>query len=297
LIVFLVTPEHPYTLEEVTPRYPGVTVLTYDQLFGRADVSLPRATYVFSDLDRLARWRLVTVAGLYRQLRGAGLKVLNDPARSLSRFGLLRRLHDTGVNDFNAYRVEDGVMPAKWPVLLRQEGDHNGPYPELLHSPADVERVVERLTAGGIPVSNMLLVEYCAEPVIPGLFRKLSMFRIGEAYFAANCVHEESWVIKHGAKGIATPELYDDDFRIVRDNPYLDAIRPAFELAHVEYGRLDFALVGGRPQVYEINLNPHVGFGGEHPSPARAASFPIFEKNFVDALAAIDTPVAAAAAR
>jgi hypothetical protein len=141
-----------------------------------------------------------------------------------------------------------------------------------------------------MPLASLLLVEYAAEPVQPNLFRKLSVYRFGDVWFGGTCVHEDMWLVKGGVLGIATPELYDDELRIVRDNPYCAAVAPAFALAGIEYGRIDFGLVGGKPQIYEINSNPTVSFPTEHPSPARVESYRIYRRNFLDALIANDSP-------
>jgi len=223
-------------------------------------------------------------------LRDDGMRVLNDPARLPSRYGLLRQLCRHGINDFDAYRVEEGSVPARWPVFLRAEGEHDAPLTDLMHNWDEARRAIEAAVAAGVPISSLLLVEYAAEPVRPGLFRKLSVFRIGDVYFGANCVHEDKWLVKLGTKGIAPPELYEDELRLVRDNPFEAALKPVFELATIEYGRADFGLVGGKAQIYEINSNPHIQFPTEHPSVARTESFRVFKQNFYAALAGIDTP-------
>jgi hypothetical protein len=290
VIIFVVTPEHPYTLHAAVRESPGlqIRIATYDQLF--AMTRARHATYVFTDLDRMPMWRVRRAAGLYRRLRDAGLRVLNDPARLPSRSGLLRALHRQGINDFNAYRAEEGVTPARWPIFLRAEGEHEAPLTDLLHSWDEARRAIEQAVTAGAPLSSLLLVEYAAEPVRPGLFRKLSVFRIGEAYFGATCVHEDNWLVKLGTAGIAPPELYEDELRIVRDNPFEAALRPAFELGAIEYGRADFGLVAEKPQIYEINCNPYIEFPTTHPVAARVESIRILKQNFYTALARIDTP-------
>jgi hypothetical protein len=161
---------------------------------------------------------------------------------------------------------------------------------DLMHNWDEARRAIEAAVAAGAPISSLLLVEYAAEPVRPGLFRKLSVFRIGDVYFGAHCVHEDKWLVKLGTKGIAPPELYEDELRIVRDNPFEAVLKPVFELAAIEYGRSDFGLVGGKAQIYEINSNPHIQFPTEHPSAPRTESFNVFKQNFYAALAEIDTP-------
>lgn len=289
MIVFIVSAEHHYTLEEVVQEAAGpkVQIATYDQILGTSEVQL--ATYVFTDFDRLPISHIRVAAQLYRKMRAAGLRVLNDPARVLSRFGLLRRLYNSGLNSFNAYRVEDEVLPERWPVFLRTEGDHGAPFSELLHNPAEIEQAINNGIDAGLPLTGMLIVEFAAEPVIPGLYRKLSAFRIGDTYVATNCVHQDHWLVKYGTKGIAPPELYEEELRIVRENPFEAAIKPAFEAAGLEYGRIDFGIVDGKVQTYEINSNPNVNFPTEHPSEHRLESFRIFKRNFFAALAGVDT--------
>ncbi len=288
MIVFVVTAEHPYTVQEIAKESPGpkIQVTTYDELFrlGRA----PLATYIFTDLDRLPLWRVRQAAMIYRRLREAGARVLNDPARAPSRFGLLRRLHRLGINSFNAYRVEEGLIPKNWPVFLRCEGGHDAPLTDLMHDWDEARGAIDTAIARGAPLTSLLLVEYAAEPVAPGLFRKLSMYRLGDTYIAGHCVHEGNWLVKYGTKGIATPELYEDELRLIRDNPFEADLKPAFELASIDYGRVDFGLVGGKVEIYEINTNPHVEFPTEHPSPFRVESYPLFREKFYEAVGRLD---------
>jgi hypothetical protein len=288
LIIFLVTREHPYTVEQVVQKSPGLElrILTYDELFDRR--VWPRATYVFTDTDRLPVWRVSDAAKVYRHLRDSGFRVLNDPASMPSRYGLLRSLYRCGINKFNAYRVEEKVVPVRWPVFLRTEADHRIPPSHLMYDWNQVRRGITTAISVGIPITSLLLVEYAAEPVSPGLFRKLSIFRIGDAYVSTTCVHEDNWIAKNGTVGIATPELYKDELRIVRENPFERPLRPVFELANIEYGRVDFGLVGGKPQIYEINSNPHVKFEVQHPSEFRIESYQVFKQNFYEALTTID---------
>lgn len=290
MIVFIHTTEHSYTHKLIIAgAAPArVEVLTYDTLFSAK--SVPRATYVFTDMDRLSLWQLRVAAVIFRRMRERRLRVLNDPARALSRWGLLRSLHLAGINDFNAYRVEESVRPRRWPVFLRAEGVHLGPISDLLHDWGQVVAEIERAVAKGAPLTGLLIVEYAGEPVLPGLYRKFSSFRVGPTDFAHVCVHDDHWVAKVGKTGIAPPALYDEEQRVVRDNPHGAILARVFDLAGVSYGRADFGLVQGKVQVYEINTNPEVALEDAHPSPVRLESYRIFKENYLAALSAIDTP-------
>ncbi len=232
---------------------------------------------------------LTIAAELYRQLRNQSGTVLTDPARVLSRSGLLRELFLKGINRFNAWRVEEGVLPQRWPVFLRTEGTHAGPLPELYELVETLYEGIERAVASGLPRSRLLIVEFMAEPVRPGLYRKLSCFRIGPLSVAHTCVHDTQWIAKDGKLGITPPDLYEDELRIVRDNPYGPAVARAFDIAGIEYGRVDFGLVGGQIQIYEINTNPQIKLETAHPSPVRLESLRVFRRNFLDALKSVDT--------
>jgi len=290
MIVFLVSVPHAYTVRALLGNRHGVTVdcLSYMRLSELR--TLPRATYVFTDLDRLATETLRYAATVYRQLRQHGLLVLNDPARILSRYGLLRRLFLSGFNQFNAYRVEDGTRPTRWPVFLRTEGDHIIPRPELFETWEALQRGIGEAVDQGVPFSRLLIVEFAAQPVRPGHYRKFSCFRIGQASFAHWCVDDNQWIAKIGRRDITPPELYDEELRIVRENPYGPAVAAAFDVAGIEYGRADFGLVNGKVQLYEINSNPEMGFGDDHPSAVRQESYRQFTQNYFDALCTIDTP-------
>jgi hypothetical protein len=289
MIVFIHTTEHSYTHKPVVEadKQARVAVVTYDTLFDAN--SVPRATYVFTDMDRLSLWRLRLAALTFRKMRERGLRVLNDPARVLSRWGLLRSLRLAGVNDFDAYRVEESVRPRRWPVFLRAEGAHLGPISGLLNDWDQVVAEVERAVAKGAPLTGLLIVEYAAEPLRPGLYRKFGSFRIGPAAFAHTCVDDNQWIAKTGRRDVTPPELYEEEQRVVRENPYGPSLAHAFELAGIEYGRIDFGLVQGKVQVYEINTNPEVLFGNDHPSPVRQETYRIFRQNYLGALSAIDT--------
>ncbi len=289
MIVFVHTTEHSYThkalVAAVNPT--RVEVVTYETLLG-AQIA-PRATYVFTDMDRLSLWQLRLAALTFRRMRQQGLRVLNDPARVLSRWGLLRSLRLAGINDFDAYRVEESVRPRRWPVFLRAEGAHLGPISGLLHDWNQVAAEIERAVAKGAPLTGLLIVEYAAEPLRPGLYRKFGSFRMGPAAFAHTCVDDNQWIAKDGRRDVTPPELYEEEQRVVRENPFGPQLARAFELAGIEYGRVDFGLVQGKVQVYEINTNPEVLFGNDHPSPVRQETYRIFKRNYLDGLSAIDT--------
>jgi hypothetical protein len=287
MIMFIVRSGHGDRLAALRVPDAGIEVrlMDYRQLLRSA--ALPRATYIFTGLDGIPLYWLRLAAQVCRQLRDRGLRVLNDPARVLSRYGLLRRLHDAGFNSFNAYRAEDPRLPARWPVFLCCEGDHRGPVGSPIHAPDALRRAVDDAVAAGLPIASLLIIEYAAEETRPGPGRSHACFRVGRAGFAHPWVDR---VAEPGRREITPPALYEEEHRIVRDDPYGAALAPAFEIAGVDYGRGAFGLAGGRPQLYEIVTDPEIVFGERHPVPLRRQSYALFRASYLSALRAIDTP-------
>ncbi len=226
---------------------------------------LPRATYLFCDLDRLGYWELELAGRLHAHLRSAGLRVLNDPARVRQRYALLRLLRDLGRNRFNAWLPDHGEAPDVFPVFLRTQAAHRGPLTDLLHTPGEADAALGEAIAQGYARKDLMFVEYCAEPNAQGVFRKLSCYRIGDATLPSLAVHERRWSAKYGEVGVAGEAGYQDEYDIVKTNRYAADLAPVFELAEVEFGRADFAIVGGEVQTYEINTNPAMNLLREHP--------------------------------
>jgi hypothetical protein len=296
MIVFVTTAPYAYTHEKVLGAAPATLIEMWPYARLEATEVFPRAVYILTDHDRLpalaGRWAHAACD----RMRAQGSIVLNDPVRVLTRAGLLRALHTAGINRFNAYRAEERVKPERWPVFLRCEGDHLGPISGLLHGWDEVRRAIDGAVANGVPFASVIVVEYAAEPVRPGLFRKYSSFRMGKSAFGYNCVDDDQWIAKIGKVGITPDDLYEEEFRMIRDNPHGGEIARAFEIAGLDYGRADFGLVGGRAQIYEINSNPQVVFGDDHPSPIRQRSYALMKKNYLAALRACDAAVGGAAA-
>jgi len=289
LILVITTREHEYTHAAVAEeRELDVVVVSYDEILRRKKPH--RATHIFTDLDRLPAWQVHDAAILFRNLRKAGIKALNDPAKVRSRFGLLRVLNRAGINGFDAYPAESLDVPRRWPVFIRLEGNHLAPVSGLLSNQTELDQAIEDAMSQGAPRSAILIVEYCSEPVRSGLFRKLSVFRVGDAMLGYTCVHDDNWLVKYGKAGIAPADLYEEEYSLVETNPYGPAMLDVFNLAGIDYGRVDFGLVGGRPQIYEINSNPMVD---PKPSPGlverRNQSVALFRTNYLQAMLAIDT--------
>lgn len=293
MIRFVTTAAHDYTVNSLSSGFgmpvPPTMAVTYPELF--AAESIPPGTYVFTDLERLSHYELLLAADLYRCVASAGhCLALNDPARVRVRYGLLRRLKEAGFNEFDAYRADGVPRPSRFPVFVRRLADHDAAMSGLLPDQAALERKLERLESQGESLRGLVVIEFCAEPVAPGIYRRYGMFRIGGRMHLDHIVTEDSWNVKYGKVGLATEEMYRADHLAIRENAFAEEVSRAFDLACIDYGRADFGIVGGRPQLYEINTNPFLARLKPHPSPIRTASNYLAHARFAELLHGIDRP-------
>jgi hypothetical protein len=293
MIVFLSAPSHAHEVAALTRRkygedLPRVRRLSYSRAF--CSRHLPVASYVFTDFERLYPWEQVCAANLYRTLRAMGQRCLNDPAHAMTRFELLRMLHRAGINPFTVYRAEDDPRPARFPVFIRAEAAHDEPVSGLLETQEALDDTLEKLTAAGWPRRLLLVVEFCASPIAPGVWRKHGTMRIGDEIFAVNNVTENKWMVKHGSAGLATPAMHAEEFVAAHGNDAPCVMRRVFELAGLDYGRADHAPAAGRQVIFEINSNPQLGSLDQPGNPVRQAMLRHCAARVSAALHKIDTP-------
>lgn len=291
MITFLVTGDHGYTVGPLKKGFgvpvPQVASVSYADI-GR-EATLPSGTYIFSDLERLSDAELLWASDLYRCIRESpGSRALNDPARVRVRYGLLRALHAAGLNRFDAYRADGVPRPARFPVFVRRQSDHDAALSGLLPDQEALDACLEALVAKGESLRGLVVIEFCAEPVRPGVFRRYGAFRIGDAVHLDHVVTEDNWNVKGGTAGLATEAMYRQDQIDIRANRFADAMEKAFDVAGIDYGRADFGLVDGRPQIYEINTNPSMSLPPKHPSKVRSATLQFARERFAELLWRID---------
>jgi len=227
---------------------------------------LPRApngrVYIFSDIDRLHPAQRERAGMLWDALRVApGTRlILNDPRRSLCRYELLRLLHDRGQNVFNVYRLSERTEPQRFPVFIRREDDHKGPLSGLIESPSALEQTLADSWERGELREGKIVVEFADTRDTDGIVRKYGAFRVGNRIIPRHVFLSRSWMIKE----LKMDHDLSPETVAAEENAYLDAnpheaeLREIFDLAGIEYGRIDYGLTNGRIQVWEINTNPTI---------------------------------------
>jgi len=257
-------------------------------------------TYVLAALDQLAPPMAAFVSALHAQLAGhAGVRFLNHPARSRQRFALLEELHRRGQNEFRAFRATADLRSLRYPVFVRNESAHDGALSPLLDSPAAVQAAIGRAVVQGLPARDLLVVEFCDTADADGYYRKYSAFVVGDRIVPRSLSYSRDWMLKFQGSEFSR-EMVEEERDYVHGNPHEAALRDVFAVAGVQYGRIDYAMKHGRPQTWEINLNPTIGRGlrpstGKIPRELDAIRTPTkehFYRCFRDAWEAVDVDVA-----
>ncbi|WP_159783478.1 hypothetical protein [Sodalinema gerasimenkoae] len=261
MIYYLVTREYSQTINlylegkgscfarDVTPIY-------YEEL--KTKKRLPAGVYIFSDIERLSPEQAQYVSWIWEDIKqsSSGSLVLNHPTRSLRRYELLRSLYERSINKFNIYRLTECRVPSRFPVFLRGENDHRGNTTGLLKDAHELEQALEMMKVNGDYRDDCVMTEFCDTRDSQGVFRKYSAFKVGDRIIPFHVLFHNSWMIKGG-------KLYDschaeEEKIYVETNPHEEQLREIFELADIQYGRIDYSLLDGVLQVWEINTNPHI---------------------------------------
>ena len=182
--------------------------------------------------------------------------MLNDPEQTLCRVDLNRVLVRAGVNDFTMYREHEPFEGCRFPVFVRGEHDHEGRRSGLLDEISDVHTAIGKVRAEEPDPVDLLVVEYCDTADADGVYRKYSAFKVGDAILARHLFFSRDWHVKQ--VDLDDETLLQEERDFVRTNPHEQQLRMIFELAGVDYGRIDYAFCEDRIQVWEINTNPTI---------------------------------------
>lgn len=294
MIVVLTAPGHSYTLKSMVDgtfgaAVPPMRIASYTEYLKPGTVPVSHATHVFTDIERLSPKLLRAAADLYRRLQALGVCCLNDPARVLSRAELLTALHDRGLNPTRVYRADTLPRPARFPVFIRTEDDHETPEPTLYESQAALDDALESMRKEGMPLRGLLVIEKVDTPYADGLWAKWGTWRIGSRLVVEHIAVDTTWLVKHGRHDCITEVIAADEFDAVSTNRFAGALAPLFDMAGIEFGRADHAFTAAGPVVFEINTNPFIGAYADDPWPQRRQAQQMARERLADALRAIDT--------
>jgi len=262
MIAYLVTAEHAYTMRNfltgMGSRFARrIALISYEQIL--SERSIRRADcYIFSDLDRLHVDVRADLGRLHEQLRerDPDTPLLNHPQHCLLRYDLLRSLHKRGINRFNAYRARSRETPRRYPVLLRREsGFQNAPLPLLADAPR-AQAQLRLMQDSGEELQDLIFVEYLDTADEAGIYRKYGAFVVGERIVPRHVFFSRSWMVK--TADLTNPGLIAEELAYLETNPHAAQLLQVCRHAGIAYGRIDYSLLDGRIQIWEINTNPMV---------------------------------------
>jgi hypothetical protein len=232
-------------------------VLPYEKVPQQREFT--RGTYVLAGLDQLGPGMTRLVTELHARLAGEpDVRFLNHPVRTLRRFALLTELHRSGLNTFRAVRATAPLRGLRYPVFLRGERLHEGALSGLLATPAEVRAAIGLAILQGHRLSDLLLVEFCGTADETGLYRKYAAFVVGDRVIPRRISHGPHWMLK-SATAQVTSEYLAEEHAYFAENPHAVQIAEVARRAGVEYGRIDYSMLGDRVQTWELNLNPTIG--------------------------------------
>ena len=264
-------------------------ILSYEAI---ADAGvLPDGAYIFGDVDRLTGAALAHAKRIWDALEARGshrVRLLNQPGTALKRRELLKALHARGDNLFNVHDLDAPREGLRYPVFIRHSREHHGSYTEILQNAAEVEAAERDLVAAGHDPADLLIVEYL-DTSEDGLFRKYSAMRVGERMLSHHIFADEKWVVKGS---FDPPDARRaEDMAFLQDQSHLGTLADVFEMARIEFGRVDYALKDGAIQVWEINTVPHMLINKRYYSADQIREKQAFADQLNAALAALDPVV------
>lgn len=218
-------------------------------------------TYVLSALDQLSPCLSAFVAALHDGLaHRPDVRFLNHPTRTLRRAQLLEELHRCGRNEFRAVPISADLRSLRYPVFVRDWRSHGGPLSPFLKRPSQVEAAIGKALVQGHAAENLLVVEFCDTADSRGFYRKYAAFVVGTHVVPRTLSYGREWMLKFQGSEFSR-SMVEEELEYIRTNPHEQALSDIFALAGVTYGRIDYAMKDGRPQTWEINLNPTIGRG------------------------------------
>ena len=270
------------------------SVITWEQIVSRQELAL--GSYVFLAIDQMSPTQKEIAAQCWEKLSQArsGITLINNPSEVLLRYDLLRTCYVRKRNAFRVRRAVDFLRCNEFPVFLRREHDHNASLTGLLRTRRELARAVAKSLYLGYRLRDLIVVEYCDTVDVARIFRKYSAFIVGDRILPHTLMHNENWITKSRGR-LVDAATAREELEYVQTNPHAQWLRETFGLAKIRYGRIDYGLLHGEPQVWEINTNPTIirtAAAGPIPDEQRRLRDPVrqvFFPSLQAAFEAIDT--------
>jgi hypothetical protein len=252
--------------------------------------TLPQGAYIFSDLELLSDGQTRLAESLWDQLAAAGDKVrlLNHPARALRRYDLIKALRSRQMLPYDVYRATELPADIRFPAFVRVGNDHEGSRTPLLHQRQNVELAIISTVLRGHQPHQVMVGEFCDVSRGSGIYHKYGAFRVGDKIIPRHLLYSRNWVVKPNDRIITTDTLARErDY--LESNPHEKQLREIFDLAQIQYGRIDYSIVDEKIIFWEIDM-PSPGGALDRYPPALHPSQHWFVRQIMAAFQAIDLP-------
>ena len=274
-----------------------LTAVTYDEIVARGRLSL--GTYIFAAIDELTPTERKIVTVCCEELRRASpdIRLINRPTEVLLRYDLLRTCFEQNRNTFRVLRASEFHRCRRFPVFVRPEREHLGSLTPVLHSRRQLIRALVATVMRGYRLRDLLIIEFCDTADPSGVYRMYSAAVVGDRIIPKTLIHNRNWVTKWKGR-LLDGDKAMEQVEYVEGDPHAAWLKETFALAGIGYGRIDYGVKDGVPQVWEINTNPTLVRRTGAPSTMSAEQWKVlapvqeaFLRRFEAAFEAIDTDV------
>lgn len=257
MIYFFTHHYHSYTIKSFLDAWgrsvrPHVTLRNYDEL--RFSRRLPPGGYIFADTDRIDPACRAFVEAVGEQIAARNWPMLNRPAKLLYRVDLLKKLSDAGLSRVAAYRIDQIPSNLRYPAFVRIDDDHTGRLGPICNDRAALDESMKAFA--DVPREKLFVFEFADARGPDGIYRKYAIQNTNGTLTPRHIMFSHEWVVKYTK--LVEPRLMEEEEQFITNMPECIAnqARKIFELAGTTYGRLDFGVIDGFVQPWEINLNP-----------------------------------------
>ena len=262
MIFFVAPAQETWCMEAYLDQYGGklltrIKILTFEDI--AAQQGLSPGTYILSAIDQLSPTEREIAELCWKELSRASSEItlVNQPAEVLCRYDLLKTCFELKRNTFHVARASNFYRCQNFPVFIRPEHEHTGSLTSLLYTPQQLALALAKTLRHGYRLRDLIIVEYRETVDSSGIFREYCASIVGDRIIPQALVHNYNWVTKWEGR-LIDAEKAREEREYVESNPHADWLRKTFELAKIQYGRIDYGFRCGSPQVWEINTNPMI---------------------------------------
>lgn len=262
-MIFVVAPKQETWCVEAYLRQDGrelagrIRTLTFEHIAEQQELSL--GTYIFAAIDQVSPTEREIAELCWTELSrtGSEITLLNRPSEVLCRYDMLKRCFELKRNTFRVARASEFYRCRNFPVFIRHDRRHTGSLTCLLHTPRQLKWALGKALLRGHLLRDLMIVEYHDTVDSAGIFREYNASIVGDRIIPQAVIHSRNWVTKWSGR-LIDAETVGEDREYMENNPHASWLRETFELAKIQYGRIDYGVRDGLPQVWEINTNPMI---------------------------------------